>query len=69
MIQIIKSIANKLKINNFYTIKNNSKKEIKNQRLNYKKIQKELKWKQKISLSDGLSRTIDWYKKNLQEFK
>ena len=70
VIQIIKSIAYKLKIkNNFYTIKNNSKKEIKNQRLNYKKIQKELKWKQKISLSDGLSRTIDWYKKNLQEFK
>ena len=49
-----------------YVIKNNSKQEINNQRLNYSKISKELGWKQKISLQEGLYRTIQWYQKNLK---
>jgi nucleoside-diphosphate-sugar epimerase len=48
---------------------NNSKKEISFQKLNYSKIVKELKWKQKISLMEGLKITVDWYKKNKQSFK
>ena len=50
-------------------IKNDSKNEIKNQRLNFKKISRELNWKQKVSLTEGLEKTINWYKKNLSEFK
>ncbi len=70
VIQIVKHIAEALKIKkNYYTIKNNSKKEIKNQRLNFKKIKYELKWKQKTSLKEGLIKTIKWYKENLSEFK
>jgi len=45
-------------------ILNRSKKEIFFQKLNYSKIKKELGWKQKISLKNGLLKTIDWYKKN-----
>lgn len=34
--------------------------------LNCKKIETELGWRPAISLEDGLQRTIDWYKHNLQ---
>ena len=47
----------------FFVIKNNSKQEINNQRLNYSKISRELGWKQKTSLKEGLTKTINWYKK------
>ena len=46
-----------------------SKKEIKNQRLNYSKIKKDLKWEPKTTLYNGLIKTISWYKKNISEFK
>ena len=70
VIEMVKHIARILKIKkNFYVIKNDSKNEIKNQRLNFKKITKELNWKQKVSLAEGLVRTVNWYKKNLSEFK
>jgi CDP-glucose 4,6-dehydratase len=70
VIEMVKHIARILKIKkNFYVIKNNSKKEIKNQRLNFKKISRELNWKQKVSLTEGLEKTINWYKKNLSEFR
>lgn len=70
VLNLVKKIARIMKINrDFFTIANNSKKEIKNQRLNYNKIQKELRWSPKTTLESGLKKTIDWYKKNLSEFK
>ena len=70
VLKLVKKIAKLLKIKkNFLKIANNSKKEIKNQRLNYNKIKKELKWRPKTSLDSGLKKTIEWYKKNLSEFK
>ena len=47
-----------------YLIKNFSKSEINNQRLNYKKITKELNWKPIYNLEYSLKKTIEWYKKN-----
>jgi dTDP-D-glucose 4,6-dehydratase len=50
-------------------IKNNSKIEIKKQKLNYQKAFKELKWKPSANLEKSLLETIKWYKKNLSFFK
>ena len=46
-------------------ILNSSKKEINSQKLNYKKIVKELKWKQNTNLEEGLKKTVEWYKKHI----
>ena len=43
--------------------------EIQNQKLNYKKAKKELKWNPSISFDRGIRKTIQWYKKNINEFK
>jgi CDP-glucose 4,6-dehydratase len=64
VISLVKKIAdrfpkNEIKIN----IKNSSVKEIYSQKLNYKKISRELKWEPKINLDEGLKKTIKWYKK------
>ena len=37
--------------------------------LNSNRIKREIKWKHKTSISNGLSKTIDWYSKNLSFFK
>ena len=37
--------------------------------LNSKKIEKELKWKAKIKINEGLSKTIDWYINNQKYLK
>ncbi len=37
--------------------------------LNSNKIKKKLKWKPKISLNEGISKTVDWYIKNQKYFK
>ncbi len=37
--------------------------------LNSNKIKKELKWKPKINLNEGISKTVDWYIKNQEYFK
>ena len=50
-------------------IMNKSKQEINFQKLNYDKIKKDLGWKQRVSLKDGLLQTIDWYKQNQRLFK
>ena len=69
VLQIVNKISSILKIKKkCYIIKNNSKREIKNQRLNYNKIKKELNWKPKTSLKVGLEKTIDWYKDNIKDF-
>ena len=70
VLQLVKKIASLLNIKkNYFKIANTSTKEIKNQRLNYVKIQKELNWKPKVNLDLGLKKTIIWYKKNISEFK
>ncbi len=46
-------------------ILNNSKIEIKKQKLNYKKINKDLGWKPVWNIHRAMDITIDWYKKNL----
>ena len=51
-----------------YVIENKSKAEIKNLRLNFNKIKREIKWEPLISLDQGLKRTINWYKKNIELF-
>ena len=50
-------------------IKNNSKIEIKKQKLNYQKAFKELKWRPSENLEKSLLETIKWYQKNLSYFK
>ena len=37
--------------------------------LNSNRIKREIKWRHKTSVSNGLSKTIDWYSKNLSFFK
>jgi len=49
-------------------ILNSSNKEIRSQKLNYKKIIKELNWKQNTDLNQGLRKTINWYKKYINYF-
>ena len=58
-----------MKINLNFEIKNFSKSEINNQRLNYSKIKKELKWKPVHKLDVSLKKTIDWYTKNFTKFR
>ncbi len=67
---MIKKIS-KLNKNKKIKIKvlNTSKKEITSQKLNYKKISKELGWKQKVNLDDGLQKTYNWYKEHIHFFK
>ena len=70
VLDLVKMILNI--INNQKTkiiVKNYSKNEIKFQKLNYKKITKELKWKQKINMNEGIKNTIDWYKQHLDYLK
>ena len=43
--------------------------EIKNQKLSYKKAKVELNWNPTISFDKGIRKTIQWYKKNINEFK
>ena len=68
-IQIITKIYKIMKINLNFEIKNFSKSEINNQRLNYSKIKKELKWKPVHKLDVSLKKTIDWYTKNFTKFR
>ena len=49
-------------------IKNNSKIEIYRQKLNYKKIKRDLKWVPKSNFKESLNKTIEWYKKNIDFF-
>jgi CDP-glucose 4,6-dehydratase len=64
----VKQIVNMIlkNMNNFDLkpiVKNYSKKEINFQRLNYSKIERELKWKPKTKIEQGIIETIKWYRK------
>jgi CDP-glucose 4,6-dehydratase len=70
VISLVKKIGNffpriKIKVK----IKNSSQKEIYFQRLNYKKISKDLNWKPTTSLNHGLAKTIKWYEEHKNFFK
>ena len=66
-LQIIKKICKLMGIVPNFEIKNFSKSEINNQRLNYNKITKELNWKPIHNLNESLIKTIIWYKKNYKK--
>ncbi len=68
-IRIIKKIYKMMKIKENFEIKNFSKLEINNQRLNYNKIRRELNWKPIHSLENSLKKTIEWYTINFKKFK
>ncbi|WP_440675413.1 GDP-mannose 4,6-dehydratase [Candidatus Pelagibacter sp. HIMB1593] len=68
-LQLVKKIYKLMALKENYMIENNSKVEIKNQRLNFNKIKSEINWKPNTSLEQGLRYTINWYKKNIQLFK
>ena len=50
-------------------ILNNSKIEIKEQKLNYLKARKELNWNIKNKFITDLKKTVNWYKKNISFFR
>ena len=62
LVNLILTLMNKKNLKPI--ILNQSKKEIKVQKLNDNKIRKELNWKQSNSMREGLVKTINWYKKN-----
>ncbi len=67
MVNLLLSLMNKNNLKPIIT--NKSKQEIIFQKLNDRKIKKDLGWKQKVSLKSGLIETINWYKKNKNLFK
>ena len=67
MINQILSVLNKKELKPI--ILNNSRIEIKEQKLNYLKARKELKWNCKNNFKTDLKKTVNWYKKNLSFFK
>ena len=70
VIKLVRLILSLMKKNNLKpNILNKSKQELKFQKLNDNKIRRELGWRQKFSLTTGLRKTIDWYKKNHSFFK
>ena len=70
VIKIVKMILKIMNKENLEpTVLNNSKQELNFQRLNYSKIQRELKWKPKTNINKGLIQTIDWYIKNYRFFR
>ncbi len=69
VMEIVKRILFLLKKNLKPIIKNNSKIEIKKQKLNYNKAKSHLNWFPDSNLNKSLIETIDWYKKNKNYFK
>ena len=63
-LEVVKKIYQVMKINLKPIILNNSSIEIIAQKLNYGKAKKELKWKPKTSFTDGVLKTVKWYKYN-----
>tara|TARA_B110000971_G_C20012072_1_gene502076 strand:+ start:323 stop:1297 length:975 start_codon:yes stop_codon:yes gene_type:complete len=63
VINLVKMILNILdKKNNFFTIKNNAKNEIKDQYSGYKLAKNKINWKPQMLLKNGLLKTYTWYK-------
>jgi|TARA_Y100001970_G_scaffold120259_1_gene149094 CDP-glucose 4,6-dehydratase len=71
VLQLVKLIVKKIKNNALKPkiLDNTTRIEIKRQKLNYSKINRELGWKPLWTLGKALEVTIDWYKNNLKLFK
>ena len=70
VIGLVRLIVKKIKNNKLKPkINNNSRIEIKRQKLNYNKIYKDLRWKPIWKIEDAMSITIEWYKNNLKLFR
>ena len=63
-LEVVERIYKIMKINFKPIILNNSSIEIIKQKINYKKAQKDLKWKPKKNFTNGILETVNWYKNN-----
>ena len=69
VLNLVKKIQFKINKKFYYSVANTSTQEIKKQKLDYRKITKELGWKPRTNLAEGLTKTISWYQKNISLFK
>ena len=69
VLNLVKKIQSKINGKYDYSVANTSTQEIKKQKLDYTKIRKELGWKPRTNLANGLTKTINWYKQNISLFK
>ena len=63
-LEVVERIYKIMKINLKPIILNNSSIEIIKQKINYKKAQKDLKWKPNKNFTNGILETVNWYKNN-----
>jgi CDP-glucose 4,6-dehydratase len=66
VLELVKNIYKDFGKEPDYTISNEVKHEIRDQYLSAQKAQKILNWKAKITLTDGLNKTIDWYRSHFR---
>ena len=67
VLSLTSKITKLMNVNIKPKILNKSKIEIPSQKLNYSKIKKELKWRPKTKINEGLKNTIEWYRKNCDQ--
>ena len=63
-LEVVKKIYKTMNLNLKPIILNNSKIEIVKQKPNYNKAKKDLKWRPSTTFTDGILKTINWYKLN-----
>ncbi len=65
-LEVVKWIYKIMNINLKPVILNSSSIEIIAQKIDFSKAKKELKWRPKTNFSEGISKTVKWYKENYQ---
>ena len=65
-LEVVKWIYKIMNVNLKPVILNSSSIEIIAQKIDFSKAKKELKWMPKINFSEGISKTVKWYKENYQ---
>ena len=63
-LEVVKKIYKTMNLNLKPIILNNSKIEIVKQKPNYNKAKKDLKWRPSTNFTDGILKTVNWYKLN-----
>ena len=63
-LEVVKRIYKIMNVNLKPIVLNSSSIEIVAQKIDFSKAKKELKWMPKINFSEGISKTIKWYKEN-----